>query len=165
MAKSNNLFTADDFSKDGGKKFPWWIIIAIVVVAIIVALLFFLKKDKTTEPTPSAPVEQVADIPSPAPEANEALTVPADEPSTTQEAPKADEPKVGVQKQTTNTTTTTTQYSGDLSILNGKTLKEKANVVISGYFGNNPERKRILGDAYKEIQDKVNQMYRDGEVR
>ena len=110
MAKSNNLFTADDFSKDGGKKFPWWIIIVIVVVAIIVALFFFLKKDKTTD-RPTPPVEQVADNPSIALEANEVSTMPADDPTITQEAPKADEPKVEVQKQTT-TTTTTTQYSG-----------------------------------------------------
>lgn len=163
MAKSNNLFTADDFSKDGGKKFPWWII-ALVVIAIVVYLFLFLKKDKPSEPTTPEPaqIEQVADIPSTATESGEAAAVSTDEVSNAQEAPKTDEPKVEVQKQTT---TRTTQYSGDLSILNGKTLREKAKVVIRGYFGNNPERKRTLGDAYKEIQDEVNKMYRDGEVR
>ena len=168
MAKSNKLFTEDDFSKDGGKKFPWWIVIALLAVAIIVALFLLLKKGKS-EPTPSEPVqvEQVASIPETTPSPDDATVASPDNVSTdnvsntnTQEAPKADAPKVEEQKQTTST-----QYSGDLSILNGKTLREKANVVIRGYFGNNPERKRTLGDAYREIQDKVNEMYRKGEVR
>ena len=161
MAKSNNLFTADDFSKDGGKKFPWWIVIALLAVAIIVALFLFLKKDKI-EPTQPEPVqvEQVASIPETTPSPDNATVASTDNVSNTQEAPKADAPKVEEQKQNTST-----QYSGDLSILNGKTLREKANIVIRGYFGNNPERKRTLGDAYREIQDKVNEMYRNGEVR
>jgi cytoskeletal protein RodZ len=161
MAKSNKLFTEDDFSKDGGKKFPWWIVIALLAVAIIVALFLLLKKGKS-EPTQPEPVqvEQVASIPETTPSPDEATVASTDNVSTTQEAPKADAPKVEEQKQTTSN-----QYSGDLSILNGKTLKEKANVVIRGYFGNNPERKRTLGDAYREIQDKVNEMYRNGEVR
>ena len=162
MAKSKNLFTADDFTKDSGKKkFPWWII-ALLVLAIIVVLFLLFRKDKTTtDPGEPAQVEKVAEIPESTPTSTDAVVTTTDEVSNAQEAPKADEPKVQEQKQAT----TSTQYSGDLSILNGKTLREKANVVIRGYFGNNPERKRTLGDAYREIQDKVNEMYRNGEVK
>ena len=163
MAKSKNLFTADDFTKDSGKKkFPWWIV-ALLVLAIIVVLFLVLRKDKTTitDPVEPAQVEKVAEIPESAPTTADAAVTSTNETTNSQEAPKTDEPKAQEQKPTT----TTTQYSGDLSILNGKTLREKANVVIRGYFGNNPERKRTLGDAYKEIQDKVNEMYRNGEVR
>lgn len=44
------------------------------------------------------------------------------------------------------------------------TIEEAAISVIRGNYGNNPIRKRKLGDRYQEIQDKVNQMYREGLV-
>jgi len=61
-------------------------------------------------------------------------------------------------------------------VINDKTTTEKigktedsletaALSVIRGNYGNNPERKRKLGDRYQEIQNRVNQMYREGKVR
>lgn len=44
-------------------------------------------------------------------------------------------------------------------------LKAAAISVIRGNYGNNPERRRKLGNRYQEIQSKVNEMYRNGEVR
>lgn len=44
-------------------------------------------------------------------------------------------------------------------------LDEKALSVIRGNYGNNPERRRKLGAEYQIIQDKVNEMYRNGLVR
>ncbi len=44
-------------------------------------------------------------------------------------------------------------------------VKAAAISVIRGNYGNNPERRRKLGDRYQEIQNKVNEMYRNGEVR
>ena len=38
-------------------------------------------------------------------------------------------------------------------------------VSACGNYGNNPERRKKLGDRYQEIQSKVNEMYRNGEVR
>ncbi len=170
MAKSKNLFTAADFTKDGGKKKSkiWIVIAAIVVIAVVaVAVIILTKKDKSTESTISepAPVEQVVTTPAES-------TQPAEDAATTtaQEAPKTEEVKVQpiqAQPETVKTAQTSApvQYTGDTSILNGKTLNEKANIVIRGTFGNNPDRKRVLGDAYQEIQDRVNEMYRNGEVR
>ena len=43
-----------------------------------------------------------------------------------------------------------------------KTIEEEALDVIRGTFGNNPERRRLLGDRYVEIQKKVNEMYKNG---
>ncbi len=45
------------------------------------------------------------------------------------------------------------------------TVDELALRVIRGDYGNNPVRRKKLGDRYQEIQDKVNQMYREGKVR
>lgn len=43
-------------------------------------------------------------------------------------------------------------------------LEEKAKRVIRGDFGNGIERKQTLGSEYDTIQQKVNEMYRNGEV-
>jgi len=45
------------------------------------------------------------------------------------------------------------------------TLEQKAKQVIRGNFGNGAERKRALGSEYNAIQSKVNEMYRNGEVK
>jgi hypothetical protein len=44
------------------------------------------------------------------------------------------------------------------------TLEEKAKKVIRGDFGNGVDRKQSLGSEYVTIQQKVNEMYRNGEV-
>lgn len=44
------------------------------------------------------------------------------------------------------------------------TVEEEAREVIRGKYGNGAVRKRNLGDRYAEIQSKVNEMYRNGQV-
>lgn len=44
-------------------------------------------------------------------------------------------------------------------------VKEEALSVIRGKYGNNPERRRLLKERYQEIQNKVNEMYRNGQVK
>ena len=44
------------------------------------------------------------------------------------------------------------------------TVEEEAKEVIRGKYGNGEVRKRNLGDRYAEIQSKVNEMYRNGQV-
>lgn len=44
------------------------------------------------------------------------------------------------------------------------TLEQKAKHVIRGDFGNGKERKDKLGSEYDDIQRKVNEMYRNGEL-
>lgn len=55
-----------------------------------------------------------------------------------------------------------TQTSSVQSI-NGS-LEQKAIAVIRGTYGNGLERKQKLGDEYTVIQNKVNEMYREGLV-
>lgn len=45
------------------------------------------------------------------------------------------------------------------------TLEEKAKRVIRGEFGNGIDRKNALGSEYSIIQSRVNEMYRNGEVK
>lgn len=44
-------------------------------------------------------------------------------------------------------------------------VKKEALSVIRGKYGNNPERRRLLKERYQEIQNKVNEMYRNGQVK
>lgn len=43
--------------------------------------------------------------------------------------------------------------------------REAAKLVWSGKFGNNPQRRRLLGSRYAEIQREVNRMSRAGNIR
>lgn len=44
-------------------------------------------------------------------------------------------------------------------------VDEAAQEVLSGKYGNNPDRRRLLGARYKEIQRAVNELYRSGKVK
>lgn len=44
-------------------------------------------------------------------------------------------------------------------------IEQKAKDVIRGNYGNGADRKQALGSEYEAIQSKVNEMYRNGEVR
>ena len=44
-------------------------------------------------------------------------------------------------------------------------VTKEALSVIRGNYGNNPDRRRLLKERYQEIQNKVNEMYRNGQVK
>lgn len=67
-------------------------------------------------------------------------------------------------KSPTDKPNTTATSAPALSVPEG-TLEQKAKQVIRGNFGNGAERKRALGTEYNAIQSKVNEMYRNGEVK
>ena len=67
-------------------------------------------------------------------------------------------------KSPTDKPNTTATSAPAVSVPEG-TLEQKAKQVIRGNFGNGAERKRALGSEYNAIQSKVNEMYRNGEVR
>lgn len=78
-------------------------------------------------------------------------------------APKADAPAKGtlskpVDKPKADITSTSTGSSAS------GTVEEEAREVIRGKYGNGDVRKRNLGGRYAEIQSKVNEMYRNGQV-
>lgn len=73
-------------------------------------------------------------------------------------------------QQTANSSTTATNNNVQPSV--SKTapavtgnVEEMAWKVIRGDFGNGLERKRLLGDKYRVIQRRVNQLYRKGRVK
>lgn len=67
-------------------------------------------------------------------------------------------------KSPTNNPNTNATSTPALSVPEG-TLEQKAKEVIRGNYGNGADRKRALGSEYNAIQSKVNEMYRNGEVK
>ena len=156
-----NLFTSDEFQKNNGKKkAPWGIIAGCLAVIALIGLCIVLMKPDKPDPTDKDTPEEVTGIVIP-------------------EQPEAPSPAEDVTKQQTPTEPADNNASDDIQIqsttnqpakatntstalgLTGD-LEKDALTVIRGTFGNNPDRKRILGDKYQELQDKVNELYREG---
>ena len=103
--------------------------------------------DAPSNAAPSAPEQKKEDVTSPA--TNPKGSAP--KAKVTPSKPAADQPKADVAS-----TPTGSSASG--------TIEEEAIEVIRGKYGNGDVRKRNLGERYAEIQSKVNEMYRNGQV-
>ena len=64
---------------------------------------------------------------------------------------------------TSSSTSTASKESVSAGAPTGS-IEDLALEVIRGKYGNNPDRRRLLGSRYKEIQRRVNEMYRKGLV-
>lgn len=166
MAKEK-LFKAEDFDKPvdeqpapvppvaetpqpkqtpsgGGKGKVIGIVVAVVVVValIVCAVLFMHKGDEATAPA-AAPADTAAKA-QPADSAKTPAPAPANDEASS-EAPASD--------------TQPEAAPSDGSLL------DKARQVIRGDYGNGKVRRDRLGDQYQPIQDKVNELYRQGLAR
>lgn len=65
----------------------------------------------------------------------------------------------------TKTAITVVETTDNASNISTNYIEQKAISVIRGNYGNGEERKTKLGREYQIIQDKVNEMYRNGLVR
>lgn len=153
-------------NKGNGTK-KWWLVIILVVVALAVALSFiFRDTDSNTEntpieatgktemPVPAQSEESVAEETIPGPDAPVAEEIEAEEIP----AEKVHEPATSVAEQKENTVRKTTASTP--AALSGS-LEEQARRVIRGDYGNGAERRERLGDRYSEIQNRVNEIYRE----
>lgn len=64
-----------------------------------------------------------------------------------------------------SSTKKTSTNASSQSTVTDRTLEQKAKEVIRGNYGNGYDRKSALRSEYDAIQSKVNEMYRNGEVR
>lgn len=100
---------------------------------------------------------------------DESVTVPEQDISVDASSPQSEPKQGGVtmpnepSKATTQSAQRTTSDSPSVTL--SGSLEEKAKEVIRGNFGNGEVRKQKLGEHYSEIQNKVNEMYRQGLVR
>ena len=128
----------------GGNKRNLWVFLGIVVLAAILFFVFVGKDNETSVQTNVAqnPVTAKADSIQPA--------------KTEETAEKVD--STNVEKTDNTLKEEPTKATAEMP------SSESNSAVIRGTYGNGLERKQKLGDEYTVIQNKVNEMYRDGLV-
>ena len=160
----------------GGNKRNLWVFLGIVVLAAILFFVFVGKDNETSVQTNVAqnPVTAKADSIQPAKTEETAEKVDStnvektdntlkEEPTkATAEMPASESNSKQSSKPDVVKEEKKTQTSSAIPV-NGS-LEQKAIAVIRGTYGNGLERKQKLGDEYTVIQNKVNEMYRDGLV-
>ena len=172
MAKEK-LFTLEDFDKPKDKNF-WqkyknWIIGCIAVAALAVGIVAIVKScdtQKEVKEIEKEPTEQVTsgtEIPTNT-EGSETV-----EPTTTPEAQEVEQveeqpapaPEVATPKQEPKPEATPAKPVAQPAIVSDNVEQEAMNV-IRGDYGNVPERREKLGSKYQEIQNRVNQLKKEG---
>ena len=180
--------SADEAPSNGGSGKKNWIIAAIIIIAIVCAGIWYSNNDKGE--TTNEPIEQMAsdstandaDSTQTAQSSGGASTPLVGEqgvsdkstgrdvvPSRDESAGKAGN-SVAAGNQAAQQTKTSVQSnagSEDASAASTdipSSAREAAKLVWNGKFGNNPQRRRLLGSRYAEIQREVNRMSRAGNI-
>lgn len=164
MAKEK-LFTPEDFDKEPKtpkKGYMKWIIIAVIGILVILAIIFGIKgcnSDNQSQSTEinSTSVSEMQD-------SVVALEVVEDIDSITDGTPQAKEP---FDEQTIDKSTISIESPEKIAEPVSNTdavsnVETEAIKVIRGDYGNNPERRRNLGSNYQTIQNRVNELKREG---
>lgn len=160
----------------GGNKRNLWVFLGIVVLAAILFFVFVGKDNETSVKTNVAQNHVTAKADSIQPAKTEETAEKVDstnvektdntlkeEPTkATAEMPSSESNSKQSSKPDIVKEEKKTQTSSAIPV-NGS-LEQKAIAVIRGTYGNGLERKQKLGDEYTVIQNKVNEMYRDGLV-
>ena len=181
--------SADEAPSNGGSGKKNWIIAAIIIIAIVCAGIWYSNNDKGE--TTNEPIEQMASD-STANDADSTQTAQSsggastplvgeqgvsDKSTGSDVVPSRDESagkagnSVAAGNQAAQQTKTSAQSnagSEDASAASTdipSSAREAAKLVWSGKFGNNPQRRRLLGSRYAEIQREVNRMSRAGNIR
>ena len=180
--------STDEVPSNGGSGKKNWIIAAIVIIAIVCAGIWYSNNDKGE--TTNEPIEQMASD-STANDADSTQTAQSsggastplvgeqgvsDKSTGSDVVPSRDESagkagnSVAAGNQAAQQTKTSAQSnagSEDASAASTdipSSAREAAKLVWSGKFGNNPQRRRLLGSRYAEIQREVNRMSRAGNI-
>lgn len=138
-----------------GKHWIWMVLLTVFIIFVIVfALIGWKQCQKSEEGLP--PIDTTETSIQQIPVIEDSVPI--------------DKPQAGVQEQT-KTPEDSPQKADDApnvvakeSVIVESKMEETVISVIRGNYGNNPVRRRLLGDRYQEIQDEVNKMYREGKV-
>ena len=161
-------------NSNGGNKRNLWIFLGIIALVVILSFVFLGKNKGSKSQQPKDNGGTVVKIDSIKP--TEDNTETTDSISVTKEdsALKKDSvnltPEKSSNEDNSNNGSTTNVAKDELKPQNSSSeplngsLEQKAIAVIRGTYGNGLERKQKLGNEYTVIQNKVNEMYRDGLV-
>lgn len=163
---ANNLFKKEDFIKNRKQSKPWyghfrklWPI-GVLIIGGLSAFLILRNNDNLPE-EPIVPTNQV--------ESNSDTIQqpqPTNETIATDTLSKADVDQLpSIEVSHSNETESNIKDATQANVVVEKNAHAAALSVIRGAYGNNPIRRKKLGNRYQEIQDIVNQLYREGKVQ
>lgn len=163
MAKEK-LFTPEDFDKPKDKSF-WQnnkgIIIGITALLIVVAIvLCCIFCGKNGQPENILEKEQTVQIQ----ETHEAVDTTVESEDIEAESSKETNEGANVDSEITTNQASVEETLRPISqhINVSSDIEQEAMKVIRGDYGNIPERREKLGSRYQEIQDRVNQLKKEG---
>lgn len=165
MAKEK-LFTPEDFDKPDSRNNGKWlkiVLIIIVCVAIICGLIWAVRTCSS---------ENEGNVPEPK---DSTMTVKTEDPQIQQRVSGDDaqigDEKIGKSEITEDVVPTSVEDNQATSNIS-KEVKHNVTItddidtealnVIRGDYGNVPERKQLLGDKFQSIQNRVNQLKKEG---
>lgn len=170
VAEEEPVATPAGNNGNGTKK--WWLVIILVVVALAVALLLVFMDSDADSGDISVEVTGNTEVSAPVQSEESAAEVHsvAEEPVTEkiEIAPETSEPEVlpvePSVKPKESPVGETTVSASVAPVVSSDSLDEQAHRVIRGDYGNGAERREKLGERYTEIQNRVNEMYRENKV-
>ena len=158
-----NMGEADSGEKSTDTNNKKWLWILLLLIAVIAAIFWGMNRNNGGDDSPKAQpvVEQNDSIVNDSTKSQtgtETSQEATEMPSNSDENVSA--PQVQGPSESTDNSTAAAPVenaAGDVESL----VKE----VLSGKYGNWPERERMLGNRYNEVQKRVNEMYRNGLVK
>lgn len=148
-------------SSNGGKKWIW-IILAIAIVAILIWMFLPDSKESSDEPVAIetegvSSVETSEDTDSEM-STNDEVTIDEQEETSSMSSPSTDDSSH--EASASQPAVPNIPNSNSISVSNE--LEQEALKVIRGDYGIGQERKNRLGDKYQPIQNRVNELKREG---
>ena len=157
----------------------WLWIFSLIVIGLLVwwIIATIRTEDKTVEDENPAPmveevieqpenVEERTEVPAVSEEQLSEETTPTDvqetEPLTLSPSTTKEEPSVPVQSQPSKSSPVTTQTQSNASLNVSNDVEAEAMKVIRGDYGIGQERKDKLGNKYQTIQNRVNELKKEG---
>lgn len=169
MAKEK-LFTPEDFDKPKEKSFwqkskGWIIGIVALLIIVVICCIFCGKREKSIEQSQSEQIIQVEDT-------NAAFEIETVESSVAQEVNESAETETIETEQASTPAVETPNQKVEQEVVKSQNAPHLTNIsenieqealnVIRGDYGNVPERRERLGYKYQEIQNRVNQLKKEG---
>lgn len=150
---------------ESGRRGIWTWLITIVVLLIVLLIFWFLfMRDTETEPTEQQATEQLASEPAVPVEVPESDSAVVSEVAIKEEVVEAAEnpATTGSSSNSASTSSSAPVSASTPSSAAISDIDAEAWNVIRGEYGDGQVRKNRLGTRYHEIQNRVNQLKRDG---
>ena len=165
--KKGKIFSEEDFDKPSPKG-NWFfghlkhIVGGVLVLAAIILAIVFVPRKCTKGKTPDTLItDTIANGLNSETNVEDSITVNPVSDVENSSTEKAD----NYSSTNIDNAQTDTNPSEPTNISVSTDVVKEALSVIRGNYGNNPDRRRLLKERYQEIQNKVNEMYRNGQVK